>query len=180
MPCIIQGFNINFNNFNILYHFDLLFGHRSQRPLKRRLNWFVMGHNGDRRDGQNFHVPAAQRLLRPQPLVMDMPYQLRGHVYTVFSHLNDLLHTMCWQPFSACLSLLPLCLFCRDFTGHFLDWARHKGEHESGKPTDPCFWMAQVFTDLGSTSVEAGTCHRYPPYLSLNLVLKFLIRVRDI
>ena len=37
--------------------------------------------------------------------------------------------------------------------------------------------MAQVFTDLGSTSVEAGTCHRYPPYLSLNVVLKFLIRV---
>ena len=40
--------------------------------------------------------------------------------------------------------------------------------------------MAQVFTDLGSTSVEAGTCHRYPPYLSLNLFLKFLIRVRYI
>ena len=39
--------------------------------------------------------------------------------------------------------------------------------------------MAQVFTDLGSTSVEPGTCHRYPPYLSLNLGLKFLIRVRD-
>ena len=35
--------------------------------------------------------------------------------------------------------------------------------------------MAQVFTDLGSISVEAGTCDRYPPYLSLNLVLKFLI-----
>ena len=47
-------------------------------------------------------------------------------------------------------------------------------------PTDLSFWMAQVFTDLGSTSVEAGTCHKYPPYLSLNLVLKFLIRVRDI
>ena len=68
-------------------------------------------------------------------------------------------------------------------------WA--KGEHESGsppstcgfihgKPTDLSFWMAQVFTDLGSTSVEAGTCHRYPLYLSLNLVLKFLIRVRYI
>ena len=47
-------------------------------------------------------------------------------------------------------------------------------------PTDLSFWMAQVFTDLVSTSVEAGTCYRYPPYLSLNLVLKFLIRVRDI
>ena len=35
--------------------------------------------------------------------------------------------------------------------------------------------MAQVFTDLGIISVEAGTCDRYPPYLSLNLVLKFLI-----
>jgi hypothetical protein len=34
--------------------------------------------------------------------------------------------------------------------------------------------VAQVFADLGSTSVEAGTCHRYPPYLSLNLVLKNL------
>jgi len=30
--------------------------------------------------------------------------------------------------------------------------------------------VAQVFADLGSTSVEASTCHRYPPYLSLNLV----------
>jgi len=39
--------------------------------------------------------------------------------------------------------------------------------------------VAQVFSDLGSTSVEAGTCHRYPPYLSLNLVLKILFRVRD-
>ena len=37
-------------------------------------------------------------------------------------------------------------------------------------PTDLSFWMAQVFTDLGSKSVEAGTCHRYPPYLSLTAV----------
>ena len=28
-------------------------------------------------------------------------------------------------------------------------------------------------TDLSSTSVEAGTCHRYLPYLSLNLVQIF-------
>ena len=47
-------------------------------------------------------------------------------------------------------------------------------------PTDLSFWMGQVFTDLGRASVEAGTCHRYPPYLSLNLVLKVLNRVRDI
>ena len=39
-------------------------------------------------------------------------------------------------------------------------------------PTDLSFWVAQVFADLGSTSVEAGTHHRYPPYLSLNLVQK--------
>ena len=42
------------------------------------------------------------------------------------------------------------------------------------------FWVAQVFADLGSTSVEAGTHHRYSPYLSLNLVLKNGIRFRDI
>jgi len=44
-------------------------------------------------------------------------------------------------------------------------------------PTDLSFWVAQVFADLGSTSVEVP---RYPSYLSLNLVLKNLIRVRDI
>ena len=64
--------------------------------------------------------------------------------------------------------------------------ALNKGEHKSGSPTSTCgficgkptgqvttdlsFQVAQVFADLGSTSVEAGTCHRYPPYLSLNLV----------
>ena len=42
------------------------------------------------------------------------------------------------------------------------------------------FLGAQVFADLGSTSVQAGTHHRYPPYLSPNLVLKILIRVTDI
>src|SRR5258705_12574653 len=39
--------------------------------------------------------------------------------------------------------------------------------------------MAQVSADLGSTFIEAGTHHRYPPYLSSNLVLKILIRVRE-
>ena len=47
----------------LLYHFDQLFGHRSQRPSKRRLRRFVTGHNGDRRDGQKFSVPAALLLL---------------------------------------------------------------------------------------------------------------------
>jgi len=39
--------------------------------------------------------------------------------------------------------------------------------------------VAQVSADLGSTFIEAGTHHRYPPYLSFNLVLKILIRVRE-
>ena len=43
---------------------------------------------------------------------------------------------------------------------------------ESPYTTDLSFRVAQVFADLGSTSVEAGTHHRYPPYSSLNLVLK--------
>jgi len=33
---------------------------------------------------------------------------------------------------------------------------------------------------VGSILVDAGTHHRYPPYLSFNLVLKILMRVRDI
>jgi len=64
-------------------------------------------------------------------------------------------------------------------------WAfQSKGEHKSA-PTGQVthrseFWVAQVFADMGSTSVEAGTRHRYPSYFSLNLVLKILIRIRDI
>ena len=41
-------------------------------------------------------------------------------------------------------------------------------------PTDLILWVAQVFADLGSTSVETGTCHRYPPYLSLTALFKIM------
>jgi len=43
--------------FTLLYHFDQLFGHRSQRLSKRGLCRFITHHNGDRRDGHNFSAP---------------------------------------------------------------------------------------------------------------------------
>jgi hypothetical protein len=43
----------------VLYHFDQLFGHRSQQHSKRRLGQFVTSHNGNLRDEQKFLAPAA-------------------------------------------------------------------------------------------------------------------------